>query len=721
MSAGEPSARAGPRGIALAGEFTGPVIAISGDDARIELHAGTEELGDVLELVRRGAGVREARPRAVPVHDVIPPFAGHRDRDREAQRVLAAAPGRPIGLVGDAGVGKTFVLAHALARGDSAGDGAVYRSVIGLAAADVLFTLYLARYDCDALDRPTDPAVAAKLRDWTALVVLDGLALAPSEAQALALALPGCSVVVASREPMLWDAELVPLAGLEPADAVELLAAGLGRPLARDEVEDARALCLAVGGHPGRIRQAAWTARARGLRAVAAELEAARNERARADVVGQELSDGQRAALGAVAAGRGASVATAHLRTVASDAEVAALEDGGLITANSPRYRLAGGFAPAIAHETTPSGLAAVIAGRRDHDRGDLLLGGTLVAAAGDHDAIALGRAIDSGLARERLWGVRRDVLERVRDAARRTGATADEGWAEHQLGTLLVCLGHGDAGVAALRRALELRHGDAARVTAHNLHVAGGGGTVARSGQDDGNGAGNGPRFPWLAVLLAAGALVVGAGAAILAAGGDEAATTSPADTAQPTGTTATGTTETQTQTQTTTQPQTISFAVGVDGDGRVASDPPGIDCPKACSAPMRAGASVTLNAQAGEGSEFGGFSPPCGRTTPCVLTPAADTRVTALFRRSTPQTVPVTVRIAGAGTVTSDPAGIQCSQTCTAQIPAGTSLTLTATPAEGNELKGFSGECSGRDACRIVADQPRSVGASFAPPQIG
>ena len=111
----EPSARAAERGVALAGEFTGPVIAITGDDARIELHAGSEELGDVLELVRRGARVREARLRDVPVRDVIPPFTGHLDREAETGQVLAAAVGRPVGLVGEPGVGKTFVLAHALA------------------------------------------------------------------------------------------------------------------------------------------------------------------------------------------------------------------------------------------------------------------------------------------------------------------------------------------------------------------------------------------------------------------------------------------------------------------------------------------------------------------------------------------------------------------------------------------------------------------------------
>ncbi|MGZ6697747.1 MAG: hypothetical protein ACXVFL_19170, partial [Solirubrobacteraceae bacterium] len=69
---------------------------------------------------------------------------------------------------------------------------------------------------------------------------------------------------------------------------------------------------------------------------------------------------------------------------------------------------------------------------RRDHDRDDLLLGGALIASARDRDAIALGRALDAGLARERLGGVRRRTLEQVRDAARRTGATGDEGWALH-------------------------------------------------------------------------------------------------------------------------------------------------------------------------------------------------------------------------------------------------------------------------------------------------
>ena len=91
------------------------------------------------------------------------------------------------------------------------------------------------------------------------------------------------------------------------------------------------------------------------------------------------------------------------------------------------------------------------------------------------------------------------------------------------------------------------------------------------------------------------------------------------------------------------------------------------------------------------------------------------------ASFRRSAPTTVAVTVRIAGGGTVTSDPAGVRCSVTCTAQIPAGTQLTLTAAGANGADFKGWSGECSGRETCSLTADRPRTVGAAFGPPQQG
>jgi uncharacterized repeat protein (TIGR02543 family) len=80
--------------------------------------------------------------------------------------------------------------------------------------------------------------------------------------------------------------------------------------------------------------------------------------------------------------------------------------------------------------------------------------------------------------------------------------------------------------------------------------------------------------------------------------------------------------------------------------------------------------------------------------------------------------QTVVVTV--GGAGSVTSSPAGINCTATsgCAQSFPAGTSLTLVASPSQGQAFVGWTGDCSGSaPTCVITVNATANVGAQFAP----
>jgi uncharacterized repeat protein (TIGR03803 family) len=55
------------------------------------------------------------------------------------------------------------------------------------------------------------------------------------------------------------------------------------------------------------------------------------------------------------------------------------------------------------------------------------------------------------------------------------------------------------------------------------------------------------------------------------------------------------------------------------------------------------------------------------------------------------------------GAGTVTGDAAGANCSASCTGFYPPGTAITLTATPAAGSIFTGWTGGCTGPGVCHV------------------
>lgn len=91
------------------------------------------------------------------------------------------------------------------------------------------------------------------------------------------------------------------------------------------------------------------------------------------------------------------------------------------------------------------------------------------------------------------------------------------------------------------------------------------------------------------------------------------------------------------------------------------------------------------------------------------------------------------LTVAKTGVGTVTSEPAGINCGDDCSEPYPSSTeqicepdgpcrtitthqSVTLTATPAPGWALQGWGGDCSGTaTSCAVGMNRNKSVNATF------
>lgn len=68
------------------------------------------------------------------------------------------------------------------------------------------------------------------------------------------------------------------------------------------------------------------------------------------------------------------------------------------------------------------------------------------------------------------------------------------------------------------------------------------------------------------------------------------------------------------------------------------------------------------------------------------------------------------------GAGVVRSTPEGIECGDTCRAEFPAGSVVSLTAHSEVDTHFGGWAGACSGRERCEVTMDGDQSVGVLFA-----
>ena len=161
----------------------------------------------------------------------------------------------------------------------------------------------------------------------------------------------------------------------------------------------------------------------------------------------------------------------------------------------------------------------------------------------------------------------------------------------------------------------------------------------------------------------------------------------------------------------------KTLTVSKPGNGLGSVTSVPAGINCGLTCSAQYAQGTSVTLTATAGADSTFTGWSGACSGTGQCTVQINADTGVNANFS-GPDQRLTVTEAGGGAGTVTSDPIGIDCGSVCSTPFPTGTSVTLTATAVSGSAFTEWSGACTGKQStCTVTMDMARSVTANFAP----
>jgi hypothetical protein len=144
--------------------------------------------------------------------------------------------------------------------------------------------------------------------------------------------------------------------------------------------------------------------------------------------------------------------------------------------------------------------------------------------------------------------------------------------------------------------------------------------------------------------------------------------------------------------------------------GGGSVFSSPRGLSCPPSCSVLVDNGATVTMGASPSPGSRLVRWDGACSGPVGCKVTMDGPKEVTAVFG---PASFRLAVSISGKGKVTG--VGAACAVTCTRALPGGQSTTLRATAAKGYRFGGWSGDCAGRAACRLLGDHAHRVAARF------
>ncbi len=161
------------------------------------------------------------------------------------------------------------------------------------------------------------------------------------------------------------------------------------------------------------------------------------------------------------------------------------------------------------------------------------------------------------------------------------------------------------------------------------------------------------------------------------------------------------------------------LTVAKTGSGGGAVTSRPAGIACGGACAAEFDEGARVELFAAPDAHSVFKGWSGSgCLGAGSCTLLMSATAEVQAEFEEPTQEML--TVSTTGAGTVTSEPAGLSCPGACGEHFNQGRLVTLAAAPAPGSrfvEWLGVGCDEGTQPTCQITMSQAESIGARFEP----
>ena len=183
---------------------------------------------------------------------------------------------------------------------------------------------------------------------------------------------------------------------------------------------------------------------------------------------------------------------------------------------------------------------------------------------------------------------------------------------------------------------------------------------------------------------------------------------------------------------------PGTLTVGAYGAGSGTITSAPDGIACSIGngvasgnCSASFPSGVTVALAAVSATGGAFSGFTGACaGSTCSAPIVSGAVTVVNAGFTaaaHAATLTVVPSPASRGSGTITSAPAGVNCTVNdgvtagvCAVTFANGSVVSLTQVANAGSIFQGWSGDCIG-NPCQVTLTQARVAEVTYRTPPAG
>jgi len=480
-------AQTDPQGRSLYDSIGGQVAV-----GRYILHVG-EPCGGVIEQASRDGAHIRPRPRPILLGPGV--ARGLLDRREELTEALSAVDvGGSIAVSGEPGVGKTAFLRQLAHHSGAAAfvDGVVYVMARHQSAADLRQRIFQTFYETSDVCKATESEIRRGLQDVQALLLLDDVDLVQDELEQVLDVAPRSAFAIVTREQRLVsEIRAVVLRGLPTNEAAMLLEREVGRTLTVAERSAAADLCVALQGHPLRLRQAAALIRDQGV-AIEDMARDLAPEHLLAEVMAS-VDEKQRRVLLAMAAFPNVSLQLHHVSGLAEvtdlEPSMAVLAHRGLVVRSESRHRLAHGVGDRLRQtdDLNPSVNRAITyftarAERYRRNRDTLLDDCEALLRVQQHaiemrrwgEALHLGQLLECPVVVGARWGAWALTLDRCLAAAKSMGNRSAEAWALHEIGTRALCLGDVGAARTLLSQALRLREtmddGDATAASRRNL-----------------------------------------------------------------------------------------------------------------------------------------------------------------------------------------------------------------------------------------------------------